>query len=149
MQYAVREALLPERAKLRRWVRAALASSSAQSADITLRIVDTAEGQTLNHDYRGKDYATNVLSFSYAPPPEIAGDLVLCLPVLRKEAHDGGMPIEARFAHLVVHGMLHLQGLEHETDAGAAIMETQERKILARFGYPDPYTDNRLPVGTA
>ncbi|HUW38742.1 MAG TPA: rRNA maturation RNase YbeY [Rhodocyclaceae bacterium] len=137
MQYACNDAELPSRSQLRRWVRA------AQDGDalVTIRFVAAEEGRRLNRDYRGKDYATNVLSFPYAPPPEMAGDLVLCPQVALAEAEAQGRPGRAHFAHLVVHGMLHLQGYDHETDADAASMEAKEREILARLGYPDPYAD--------
>ena len=135
VQYACNDQALPLRAKLRRWVTAALECS----AEVTLRIVDAEEGCSLNRDYRGKDYPTNVLSFPYAPPPELAGDLVLCLPVVLAEAEAQGKTAEAHFAHLVVHGMLHLQGCDHERDDQAKLMEAKEREILARLGYPDPY----------
>ena len=126
---------MPSRAQLRRWVRAA----QAGAAEVTIRFVEAEEGRALNRDYRGKDAATNVLSFPYAPPPEMAGDLVLCPQVALAEAREQGKPATAHFAHLVVHGMLHLQGYDHETDADAASMEAKEREILAKLGYPDPY----------
>lgn len=109
------------------------------SAEVTLRIVDAEEARMLNRDYRGKDVATNVLSFPYSPLPEMAGDLVLCLPVVLTEAEAQGKTAEAHFAHLVVHGMLHLQGYDHEQDDQAILMEAKEREILAQLGYPDPY----------
>ena len=136
MQYACNDAELPTRALLRRWVRAAQESD----AQVTIRFVAADEGRALNRDYRGKDYATNVLSFPYAPPPEMAGDLVLCPTVALAEARAQGKTGQAHFAHLVVHGMLHLQGYDHETDADCASMEEKERGILARLGYPDPYS---------
>lgn len=144
VQYAVKDTELPEfpelpvlptRPQFRRWVSAALEGS----AEVTLRIVDSDEARELNREYRGKDYATNVLSFPYAPPPEMAGDLVLCLPVVQIEAEAHGKTAEAHFAHLVVHGMLHLQGYDHEQDDAATLMEAKERDILAKLGYPDPY----------
>lgn len=105
-----------------------------------MRFVDADEGRELNREYRDKDYATNVLSFSYATAPTVSGDLVICLPVVMSEATAQGKSTEAHFAHLIVHGMLHLQGYEHETGAAdAERMEAKEREILARLGYPDPY----------
>ena len=105
-----------------------------------MRFVDAEEGQALNRDYRRKDYATNVLSFVYAEEPAVQGDLVVCLPVVLREAGEQGKAAEAHFAHLIVHGMLHLQGYDHETgDEDAARMEAKEREILAGLGYPDPY----------
>jgi probable rRNA maturation factor len=108
-------------------------------AEVTVRFVDEAEGRELNARYRGKDTPTNVLSFPYAPPPEMAGDLVVCAPVVLREAAEQGKAPEAHFAHLIVHGMLHLQGYDHESDADTASMEQKEREILAVLGYPDPY----------
>lgn len=105
-----------------------------------MRFVDAAEGQTLNRDYRHKDYATNVLSFVYESAPKVSGDLVICLPVVLREAVEQGKSAEAHFAHLIAHGMLHLLGYDHETGAkDAARMEAREREILADLGYPDPY----------
>ncbi|MFA7279030.1 MAG: rRNA maturation RNase YbeY [Sterolibacterium sp.] len=135
VQYASTTADLPNRQILRRWVKAA----QECAAVVTLRFVDEEEGSTLNREYRGKDFPTNVLSFCYEPPPQMSGDLVLCVPVVLSEAVAQNKPAQAHFAHLVVHGMLHLQGYEHETDAAALLMENREREILARLGIPDPY----------
>lgn len=131
---------LPSRAQIRNWARAALNVDGMRGGQITVRIVDTDEGQSLNRDYRQKDYATNVLSFPYALEPIVCGDLVLCAPVIAREAAEQGKPLVAHYAHLVVHGMLHLQGYDHETDEDEARrMENQERAILAMLNYPDPY----------
>jgi probable rRNA maturation factor len=120
---------------VRRWVRAAAASD----AEVTVRFVDADEGRALNRDYRGKEYATNILSFPYASEP-VVGDLVVCLPVVLREAGEQNKPELAHFAHLIVHGMLHLQGYDHETGVhDAERMEAKERQILAALGYPDPY----------
>ncbi|MBA3032119.1 MAG: rRNA maturation RNase YbeY [Gammaproteobacteria bacterium] len=136
VQYACKDARLPARPQLRRWVRAA----QEQPLQATLRFVDADEGQALNRTYRGKDYATNVLSFVYASEPAVSGDLVICLPVVLREAAEQGKPFLAHLAHLVVHGMLHLQGYDHETGKrDAARMEAREREVLARFDIPDPY----------
>ncbi|CAB1367483.1 rRNA maturation RNase YbeY [Denitratisoma oestradiolicum] len=136
VQYACVGEALPTRPRIRRWVKAACEGA----AEVTVRFVDAEEGQSLNRDYRGKDYATNVLSFVYESEPLTLGDLVLCLPVVLKEAAAQGKPVEAHCAHLIVHGMLHLQGYDHEgDDAQAQRMEQREREILARLGYPDPY----------
>jgi probable rRNA maturation factor len=135
VQYAVEDALLPSRAQLRRWVRAA----ASGAAELTLRFVDAAEGRRLNAQFRARDYATNVLTFAYAREPALSGDIVLCLPAVLREALEQGKPAEAHFAHLIVHGMLHLQGYDHETDSDARIMEEREREVLAHLGYPDPY----------
>ena len=116
-------------------------AANTAAATITLRFVDAEEGRVLNREYRGKgkDYATNVLSFPYEPPPHVSGDLVLCVPVVLREAIEQGKPAEDHFAHLVVHGMLHLQGYDHQTDAEAELMEAKEREILAGLGIADPY----------
>lgn len=126
----------PTRPQVRRWVRAACAIP----AEVTVRFVDAGEGRSLNRDYRGKDCATNVLSFPYASGETLSGDLVLCLPVLEREAREQGKSLEAHCAHLIVHGMLHLQGYDHETGHDdAAHMEAVEREIMDALGYPDPY----------
>lgn len=140
VQYACDGDALPPRPKVRRWVKAA---AEARSAEVTVRFVDTEEGQALNRGYRSRDYATNVLSFPYMGLPDMVGDLVICLPVVLREAAEQGKTIEAHFAHLIVHGMLHLQGYDHETsDADAEVMEAREREIMAKLGYPDPYLDD-------
>ncbi len=126
--------MLP-RHKVARWIRAALRAP----AEIAVRIVDAEEGQTLNRDYRGKDYATNVLTFDYAREPVVQADLVLCAPVVEREACEQGKPLEAHYAHLLVHGTLHAQGYDHEKARDAKVMETREREILAALGFPDPY----------
>ncbi len=123
------------RHKVARWIRAALRAP----AEIAVRIVDAEEGQTLNRDYRGKDYATNVLTFDYAREPLVHADLVLCAPVVEREACEQGKPLEAHYAHLLVHGTLHAQGYDHEKARDAKVMETREREILAALGFPDPY----------
>ena len=136
VQYPSGKEGAPTRPQVRRWVRAACAIP----AEVTVRFVDDDEGQRLNRDYRGKDYATNVLSFPYASGATLSGDLVLCLPVLGREAQEQGKSLEAHSAHLIVHGMLHLQGYDHETGHDdAAHMEAIEREIMGALGYPDPY----------
>ncbi len=131
---ATHRAQLP-RHKVVRWIRAALESP----AEITVRIVDAEEGQALNHDFRGKDYATNVLTFDYARTPVVSADLVLCAPVVAREAAEQGKPIEAHYAHLLVHGTLHAQGFDHEKARDARLMEARETQILAALGFDDPY----------
>ncbi len=138
VQKAVSAPGVPSAAELRRCLKAAL----AESADITVRFVGTAEGRALNRAYRKRDYATNVLSFAYgraARGAPLAGDLVLCAPVLRREARAQGKAVKAHTAHLAVHGALHLQGHDHEKPRAAARMEALETEILARLGYADPY----------
>ena len=125
------------RAKVVRWVRAALQGP----AEITVRIVGAAEGQALNHDYRGKDYATNVLTFDYSQHPTVVADLVLCAPVLAHEAAHSGVSLEAHYAHLIVHGTLHAQGHDHESQAEASVMEAIESEVVVSLGYADPYRD--------
>jgi probable rRNA maturation factor len=115
-------------------------AAQEQPLQCTVRFVATDEGQALNQAYRGKDYATNVLSFVYASDPVVIGDLAICLPVVLREAAEQGKPLLVHLAHLVVHGMLHLQGYDHETGKqDATRMEAREREILARFAIPDPY----------
>jgi probable rRNA maturation factor len=128
-------AALP-RHKVARWIRHALDAD----AEITVRIVDAEEGQSLNRDYRKKDYATNVLTFDYATEPVVMADLVLCAPVIAREAAELGKPLAEHYAHLLVHGALHAQGWDHETsEADAQQMEARETEILAGLGQPDPY----------
>ena len=140
MQYAAPRRGVPAAGSLRRWADAALAGLEG---DVTLRVVGRDEGRALNARYRGRDYATNVLSFPAAPLPDgsrpIRGDLVLCAPVIAREAREQGKPAAAHWAHMVVHGCLHLAGYDHERDREAAAMEGEERRILAKLGYPDPY----------
>jgi probable rRNA maturation factor len=109
-------------------------------AEITVRIVDAEEGQALNRDYRGKDYATNVLTFDYETDPLVMADLVLCAPVVVREAKELKKPLAEHYAHLLVHGTLHAQGWDHETsEADAEAMEARETAILAGLGQPNPY----------
>lgn len=136
IQYPGGKAGAPTRAQVRRWVRAAC----NEAAEVTVRFVAEDEGRELNLAYRGKDYATNVLSFPYQEADPLQGDLAICLPVVATEAAAQNKALEAHHAHLIVHGMLHLQGYDHEASAAdAEIMERREREILAKLGYPDPY----------
>jgi len=123
------------RTHVARWIRAAL----AVPAEITVRVVDEDEARALNRQYRDQDHATNVLTFPYAAAPVLAADLVLCAPVVEREAGEQGVPLVAHYAHLVVHGTLHAQGFEHDNDEDAEAMEAREREILARLGFADPY----------
>ena len=155
----VHRPLLP-RAMLRRWVRAALgcgpddatlresAAALPASAQITLRFVDADEGHELNRTYRHKDYATNVLTFDYQHWPP-AADVVLCADVVAREAAAQGKTLQAHYAHLVVHGVLHALGWDHERPADAERMEGAERKALALLGFPDPYATADAPTGVA
>ncbi|MDR3396520.1 MAG: rRNA maturation RNase YbeY [Pandoraea sp.] len=138
--FAAHKALL-SRTAVRRWVQAALLAD----AELTLRFVDTEEGQTLNRGYRGKDYATNVLTFAYAQDESdpVTGDIVLCCPVVEREANEQGIALEAHYAHLIVHGVLHAQGYDHEADDEAQEMESLETEILAGLGYADPYASEK------
>ena len=146
--YATPRAGIPAAVSFRKWVAAAL-DGRIREADLAIRIVGSKEGRSLNHHYRGKDYATNVLSFP-AELPEglpkgvklpLLGDLVLCAPVIAKEAAAQGKPVNAHYAHLTVHGVLHLLGWNHEDSREAECMEQLEREILAGLGLPDPYTE--------
>lgn len=126
------------RPRIRRLLLASF-DAQVQSADLTLRLVGNAEGQTLNRDFRGKDYPTNVLTFPYEGPPHLSGDLVFCLPVIVKEAKAQGKSVEHHLMHLIVHGCLHACGLDHEDEAEAENMEALEVQILQRFRIPNPY----------
>lgn len=128
---------LPRR-RVMRWLKAALDGP----AEITVRIVDAEEGQALNREYRQRDYATNVLTFDYQHEPVVVADLVLCAPVVEREAQEMGLPVADHYAHLLVHGALHAQGHDHEEDDEAEAMESREREILKGLGLHDPY-----PVG--
>jgi probable rRNA maturation factor len=132
---AAHRAELP-RHKVRRWIRAALAE---WPAEITVRVVGEDEGRALNHEYRGKDYATNVLTFDYAHEPVVMADLVLCAPVVEREAAELKLSVADHYAHLLVHGTLHAQGHDHEQEDEAQEMEALETQILLGLGLHDPY----------
>jgi probable rRNA maturation factor len=131
---AIHRAALP-RHKVARWIRHALQSD----AEITVRIVDATEGQTLNRDYRQKDYATNVLTFDYTQEPIVTADLVLCAPVVALEAKEQNKTLEEHYAHLLVHGALHAQGWDHDEDEDSQVMELRESEIMERLGFDNPY----------
>src|SRR3954469_17002890 len=131
VQYAIARAGVPAPAALRRWVYAA-----ARDLSLTVRVVGRAEGRSLNRRFRRRNYATNVLSFPY----DKAGDIVLCHPVIAREARAQGKSVRAHYAHLVMHGVLHLRGHGHDDKASARRMEAREIRLLARFGFADPYT---------
>ena len=127
-------AALP-RHMVKKWIRHALQSD----AEITVRIVDAEEGQTLNREYRKKDYATNVLTFDYTQEPVVSADLVLCAPVVAAEAKEQKKTLQAHYAHLIVHGTLHAQGWDHDLDEDAQVMELRETEIMAKLGFQNPY----------
>ena len=131
---AAHRALLP-RHRVARWLRAALASP----AELTIRIVGAEEGRALNREFRGKDYATNVLTFDYQRAPTVVADIVLAAPVVEREAKEQGIALEAHYAHLLVHGALHAQGFDHERAADAKRMEARESAIVVGLGFADPY----------
>jgi len=131
---AAHRPLLP-RHRVARWLRAALAAP----AELTVRIVGAEEGRALNREFRGKDYATNVLTFDYQRAPTVVADIVLCAPVVAREAGEQDIALEAHYAHLLVHGALHAQGLDHERPAEAKAMEARESAIVVALGFADPY----------
>lgn len=136
VQYISKLPEVPNRHQFREWVKVAL----TESAEIVVRIVDQEEGQSLNQRFRGKPYPTNVLTFTYDDSLPLAGDIVLCAPVVISEAQEQHKSIEAHYAHLTIHGVLHLQGYDHETESEAAIMEQIESRLMIQIGYPDPYS---------
>ena len=135
VQYASTGAHLPSRRQLRKWAKAAINVDT----ELTIRIVDAQESLELNSNYRGKDYATNVLTFPISEQPHLLGDIIICAPVVADEATAQHKPLEAHYAHLTVHGVLHLQGFDHDTEAQAELMEGLEISILAKLGYANPY----------
>lgn len=137
VQYAINSTEIPIRPQFRRWVKAAL----MQDAEIVLRIVGEPEGRELNQQFRNKNYATNVLTFVYDDTQPLTGDIVLCAPVVSQEARQQHKNLHAHYAHLTVHGILHLQGYDHIEDNEAAVMEQIETQILTRLGYADPYQE--------
>jgi probable rRNA maturation factor len=142
--YAVSRAGIPAPASFRRWVEAALQGAKRRKpTELSIRIVGNDEGRALNQDYRGKDYATNVLSFPAELPPGVAlpliGDLAICAPVVQREAGEQGKLARNHWAHLTIHGVLHLLGYDHVEEAEAETMESLETRILADLGMADPY----------
>ncbi|UUY10068.1 rRNA maturation RNase YbeY [Pseudomonas sp. J452] len=143
LQNASAATVLPSEEDFRRWCELALRQRTADS-ELTIRLVDEGEGRELNHTWRHKDYATNVLSFPADIPDglldiPLLGDLVICVPVVEREAREQSKTSEAHWAHLVIHGCLHLLGYDHIDDAEAEEMEALERELLAELGHPDPY----------
>ena len=147
VSYGLPRAGIPAANSFRRWVAAACAGR-IRRADLAIRLVDAREGRSLNRHYRGKDYATNVLSFPADLPEGITlplpllGDLVICAPVVAREAREQGKLPASHFAHLTIHGVLHLLGLDHDNEREAEAMEQIERDILATLGYADPYLES-------
>jgi probable rRNA maturation factor len=137
LQLASQEEGLPTAADFRRWIRAALRVDTS----VTIRIVDAEEGRLLNATYRGKDYATNVLTFPLTEQPHLMGDIVICAPVVAKEAGEQGKPLLAHYAHMTVHGILHLHGYDHEVDAQAELMESMETAAMQKLGFSNPYAE--------
>jgi len=157
VQVAVDDDEPPQPGEIERWAHAALAAIDRADAGLTVRVVGRAEGRALNRDFRGRDYATNVLSFAFAevPPEAMAelggpylGDIAICADVVAAEADEQGKAAPAHWAHMVIHGVLHLAGFDHGDTVGARAMEARERAILADLGFPDPYGDGgeRAPV---
>ncbi len=135
VQYASNLSALPNRTQFRQWAKAAIQVDT----EVTIRIVDEVEGRELNNTYRDKDYATNVLTFPLTEEPHLIGDIVICAPVVAAEALDQNKPLEAHYAHLTVHGILHLHGYDHEIQAQAELMESLETAIVTKLGYANPY----------
>ena len=142
VQRVARTPGMPRTPRIEQWARAALSGSGAGRAVVTVRLVGEAESATLNMRYRGKRGPTNVLSFAYATMPSAAGlsgDLVICAPLVAREAAQQNKPVRAHWAHLVVHGILHLRGYDHVQEKDAQVMEALEVRTLKRLGFPDPY----------
>ena len=135
VQIASELANLPTKAQFKKWAKAALRVDT----EVTIRIVDEAEGRALNSTYRGKDYATNVLTFPLTETPHLMGDIIICAPVVMAEAAAQNKSLVAHYAHLTVHGVLHLHGYDHEIEAQAELMESLEITILQKLGYANPY----------
>ncbi len=143
VQCEVEAARTPGESRIADWVAATLGGIATDRDEVVVRIVAAAESRELNHSYRGKDRPTNVLSFPFEDPPGVStrvlGDIVICADVVEREAAEQGKPLEAHYAHMVVHGVLHLCGHDHQEPAEAERMESLERELMARFGYADPY----------
>jgi len=143
VQYGVARAGLPAASVLRRWAHAALKGLRRRRVALGMRIVGNAESEALNGQFRRKSYPTNVLSFPFEAPPgtrsDILGDLVICAPVVRREARAQRKPVNAHWAHMVVHGILHLRGYDHRQRQDAAVMEKMEIRLLKELGYANPY----------
>ena len=138
LQIASELANIPTKAQFKKWAKAALRVDT----EVTIRVVDEDEGRALNSQFRGKDYATNVLTFPLAEEPHLMGDIVLCAPIVAAEAITQNKSLEAHFAHLTVHGILHLHGYDHQIDEQAGLMESIEVTTLQKLGYANPYVHN-------
>lgn len=137
LQLASKAADIPSAAQFKRWVRVALRVETS----LTIRVVDEDEGRQLNASYRGKDYATNVLTFPLTEEPLLMGDIIICAPVVAREAIEQGKSLLAHYAHMTVHGVLHLHGYDHEVDAQADLMEAMEIAIMHKLGFANPYAE--------
>ncbi|PPC94888.1 MAG: rRNA maturation RNase YbeY [Methylotenera sp.] len=135
IQFASEAGSLPTKTQFRKWAKAALRVDT----QVTIRIVDAEEGRQLNSMYRGKDYPTNVLTFPITEEPILMGDIIICAPVVEAEATSQAKSLEAHYAHLTIHGILHLHGYDHETEPQAELMEGVETAIVTKLGYPSPY----------
>ena len=135
IQIASEQANVPAESQFKKWAKAALRVDT----EVTIRITDAQEALELNSQYRGKDYATNVLTFALTETPTLMGDIIICAPVVAAEASAQGIDLMAHYAHLTVHGMLHLCGFDHENEHQAELMEGLEVQILAKLGYANPY----------
>jgi len=138
VQYACGTENIPSRTQFRRWIKKAL----QRDVSMTLRLVDETEGHALNQQYRGKNYATNVLTFVYDEDNSLKGDVVICAPVVAKEAKSQHKQLIAHYAHLTIHAALHLQGYDHESEEDATEMESLETRLMLELRYPDPYKEN-------
>ncbi len=147
IQNATERVDLPTKKRFIQWTQAALVKRE-KAVEVVIRIVDEAESRALNRDYRGKDRPTNVLSFPFEAPPQVPsnllGDLVICAPVVMREAEAQNKSALSHWAHMTVHGMLHLQGFDHLDENEAEIMEARERQILHELGFSDPYAESSL-----
>ena len=135
IQFASNNPQIPTATQFRKWAKAAIRIDT----EVTIRIVDEEEGRILNSTYRGKDYPTNVLTFPLTENPHLMGDIIICAPVVEAEAQAQNKTLEAHYAHLTVHGILHLHGYDHETDPQAELMEAIEIQIVTKLGYANPY----------
>ncbi len=134
-QFASKRTDIPTQKQFQKWAKAAINVDT----EVTIRLVDEQEGKELNSMYRGKDYATNVLTFPLTEEPHLMGDIIICAPVVESEAQFQQKSLEAHYAHLTVHGMLHLHGYDHEIEPQAVLMESLEISILGKLGYANPY----------